>query len=168
MIEIEINKDISKHEAKLIGSFTTRQTICMVIAVLVFIGIRKIVPTMFPDDIRNFLCLIVITPILAVGWIKPYGLHFEKFVATVFVTNVLAPKIRKYKTKNMFDIENVNLTTLQPNETEDETETSEIATAISEKSKHSKKFYKYPIKHSKNKPLKKTKKSMNPELQAYK
>lgn len=100
-IEIEIPKDITKYESKLIGPFTTRQTVCIVPAVALgifaFVGLKNIIPS---QDIRIGLVIISVLPFLLFGWYKPYGLPFEQFLKTAFISNVLAPKNRKYKTEN--------------------------------------------------------------------
>lgn len=102
MIEIEIPKDIRQYEAKLIASFTTRQTICGSIAAIIGVGTFFLFD-FIPQDIRIFIVLVLVSPLLLCGWIKPYGMHFEKFIQSTIVTNVLAPTNRKYITKNMYD-----------------------------------------------------------------
>ena len=87
MIEIEIPQDISKYESKLIGPFTTRQTICVV-------GLAV-------GCISSFFA--VSSPFALIGWYKPYGMHFEKFAKSVFVSLILAPAKRLYKIDNVYD-----------------------------------------------------------------
>ena len=102
-IEIEIPKDISKYEAKIIGPFTLRQAICTVpaigIAVLAFTTLIKYIP----KDICIFITIILVAPLLLCGYIKVYGMPFEKFAKMVFISIVLAPTNRKYKTVNVYE-----------------------------------------------------------------
>lgn len=104
-IEIEIPKDITKYESKLIGPFTTRQTLCLVpavaLAVLVFVGLKSYVS----QTLLIGLLMVCVAPFLLFGWYKPYGLPLEKFLKTAFISNVLAPKARKYKTENTIIVE---------------------------------------------------------------
>ncbi len=109
MIEIEVPKDITKYEAKLVASFTTRQVGCLaiagVLAVPTFLAIRDVVPR----DAATLIVLILVLPFILLGWVKPYGMNFEQFVRTAFISNVLSPKKRKYVTMNVYDfIENEN------------------------------------------------------------
>lgn len=101
MIEIEIPKDIRKYETKLIGPLTTRQTICAVGACAIAFAVSKIT-TFVPQDLQFFVIALPALPFLLIGWVKPYGMHFEQFVASTFVSTILSPKYRKYKTKNVY------------------------------------------------------------------
>ena len=106
MIEIEIPKDISKYEAKLVASFTTRQVACLVIAgaitVPTFLALGKVAPR----DVCSIVVLLEAIPFVLLGWIKPYGMNFEQFIRTAFISNVLSPKKRKYVTTNVYEYEN--------------------------------------------------------------
>ena len=104
MIEVEIPKDIRQYEAKLIGPFTLRQTIFFVAGCAFAIPTFNIVYHISTMDVAAFMCMIVATPFLAFGWVKVYGMPLEKFIKTAFISNVLSPKHRKYKTENTFDI----------------------------------------------------------------
>ena len=101
MIEIEIPKDIRKYESKLVGPLTTRQTICAVITCATAFCIYK-VTAFLPSDFRFILVGICVTPFLLLGWVKPYGMKFEQFVSTAFVSTIISPKHRKYKTINAY------------------------------------------------------------------
>ena len=102
MIELEIPKDIRRYEAKLFGPFTTRQAICFiiaaVIALFVYFGLKDIIV----QDILFFVIIIVDLPLLLCGWVKPYGMHFEKFAKTAIGTTFISPAARKYVTENRF------------------------------------------------------------------
>lgn len=107
MIEIQIPKDINKYEAKLVGPFTTRQTACFVVACAIgiptFTGLTKLG---WGQDLAIMVMLIFVMPCLLVGWVKPYGMNFEKFVQTAFISNILAPQKRKYATFNIYELLN--------------------------------------------------------------
>lgn len=113
MIEIEIPKDINKYEAKLVGPLTTRQTACLVGALGLGIPTFSALTNNLgaPQDVAIIVMILIVSPFLLVGWIKPYGMAFEKFIQTAFVSNVLSPAKRKYVTDNNFftyaEIQNV-------------------------------------------------------------
>lgn len=103
-IEKEIPKDISKYESKLIGPLTTRQVLCGIPAVLLAIGSYFLLRNIVSDDVVFFVAFLVAMPLLLCGWYKPYGIPFEKYISIVFVSQVLAPKHRKYVTENSYKI----------------------------------------------------------------
>ncbi len=100
MIEVSINKDIQAFEPKLIGPFTTRQLICVIIsAVLAILGYNTL-GTFLPQDLRIVVCFVFAAPSILVGWAKPLGMKFEHFAKVIVLTYLLAPNVRKYKTVN--------------------------------------------------------------------
>lgn len=102
-IEREIPKDINKYETKLIGPLTTRQTVCIIPASILSISLYMLLKDVLPTDACIMTCIFVALPFLLCGWYKPNGLPFEKFVRTVFITTILAPKHRVYKTINYYE-----------------------------------------------------------------
>ena len=105
MIEIEIPQDIRKYEAKLIGPFTTRQLLCTIGLVIGCVISYKAATSLFGSDssLRTIFPMIVAIPFGLVGFYKPYGMPFEKFAKSVFVSMFLAPTKRLYKIKNTHD-----------------------------------------------------------------
>lgn len=103
MIEIEIPKDINKYEAKLVGPFTTRQTICFVLACVCGIPTFLFLKDKVPTDVASIVTMIIFIPFVLVGWVKPYGMTFEKFAQTAFISNFVAPAKRKYVTMNQYE-----------------------------------------------------------------
>ena len=103
-IEKEIPKDISKYESKLIGAFTTRQVVCGIPGILLAVGSYFLLRNYVAEDIVFFIAFLVAIPFLLCGWYKPYGIPFEKYISIVFVSQVLAPKHRKYVTENTYKL----------------------------------------------------------------
>lgn len=105
MIEIEIPQDIRKYESKLIGPLTTRQVFAVIGIVVGCVASFKAVSAAFGDEtpLRLIAPMIISIPFALFGWYKPYGMHFEKFVKSVFVSLILAPAKRLYKIDNLFD-----------------------------------------------------------------
>lgn len=102
-IEIEIPKDITKYEAKLIGPLTTRQTVCVIPGVGLGVLGYNVFQSFATDEASLFVGILFAAPFLLCGWYKPYGIPLEKFIKTVFVSLVRAPKHRKYITHNVYD-----------------------------------------------------------------
>lgn len=103
-IEKNIPQDICQYESKLIGPLTTRQVGFLVPGVVLAVGAFVLTGKWgFTQDTRIFIAILLLAPFLLCGWVKLYGINFEKFISMVFVTQFIAPKHRLYKTKNNFD-----------------------------------------------------------------
>lgn len=102
MIEIKIPKEINKYEAKFIGPFTMRQSVCLGIGLPVSIGLYALLKPHLGVDLAGFIIIIPAVLCYLFGWHKPYGMRFEKYLQSVFVGAVLAPTKRVYKTENYY------------------------------------------------------------------
>lgn len=101
MIEIRVTNEIGGYEPKIIGPFTGRQLLCVVPgAVICYFIISKLAPILTIDACIPF-CAIPAVIGWGIGWCEPYGMKMEKFIQAIFITRVLAPSIRRYKTKNV-------------------------------------------------------------------
>lgn len=101
MLEAQTPMDIRKYDAKLVGPFTTRQLVCFVGGAVLSYGCYKLFGNILGNTTFYVSCVVAL-PFLVCGWIKPYGMPFERFFQSAFVSTVLAPKHRKYKTKNYY------------------------------------------------------------------
>lgn len=101
MGDIEIPRDIRQYESKLIGPFTTRQTIFIVIAAGVSILLFNLLRGHASQDLLFGVCFFAASPAVLFGFYKPYGMTMERFIMTAFTSNILAPKNRLYKSENM-------------------------------------------------------------------
>lgn len=101
-IEMKIPKEINKYEAKFIGPFTLRQTVCLGICLPVGVGLFILSKPYIGSDLAGFL----VVPPAAIGylfgWYKPYGMKFEKYLKTAFINSFVAPSKRLYKTENYY------------------------------------------------------------------
>lgn len=106
MIEIKIPKEINKYEAKFIGPFTLRQTIAVCLALPLCVIVFNVAKPYLGTDATGFLCIIPASLGYLFGWFRPYGMKFEKFLKSCFISAVLSPSKRKYKSKNYYEILN--------------------------------------------------------------
>lgn len=102
MLEAPIPKDIRKYDAKLVGPFTTRKFFCFVGGAALSYITYKALGASLGTKTTLTICSVIAAPFLVMGLCKPYGMPFEKFFQAAFVSTVLAPHHRKYKTKNLF------------------------------------------------------------------
>lgn len=104
MIEIRTIKDVGSYQAKLIGPFTARQVVCLAVLIPIDWTIyNRLTPYLAPDICTTIMLLPAIVAYL-IGWSKPYGMNFENFARSAFVSNMLAPSHRIYKTENRQEI----------------------------------------------------------------
>ena len=103
-IEKNIPQDICQYESKLIGPLTTRQVGFAVPGAVLAIGAYVIGGNLgLTQDTRIFMAILFFAPFLLCGWVKLYGINFEKFISMIFITQIIAPKHRLYKTNNNFN-----------------------------------------------------------------
>lgn len=102
-IEIKIPKEITQYEAKFVGPFTLRQTVCVGICMPTCIGIYNGLSPLLGSNTAGYFCILPAGAAFLFGWYKPYGMKFEQFVRSAFINNVLAPNKRKYRTENLYD-----------------------------------------------------------------
>lgn len=110
MIEIEIFNDIKDQPAKLVGPFTTRQAVCALGAGLLgFVAYKGTNALFGSGNSYTFLAIMICAlPFILLGWIKPYGLPFEKFASNMLYTYLLPPRKRLYKSQTTYeDFENL-------------------------------------------------------------
>ncbi len=103
MIDIRIPKEIRQYEAKFVGPFTMRQTICVGVGLTVCILIYNVLKPFISRDLMMFFLLLPAAAIFLFGWVKPYGMRFEQFFISAFINNFIAPKKRKYITINQHE-----------------------------------------------------------------
>ena len=104
MIEIEVNQDIREYKTKLIGPFTTRQVICLILGGTTVIGAYNLLQPYLTSDTTTFVCMILAVPfILMSGIFEPHGMKMEDFLRASFVSLVLSPTVRKYDLENSYN-----------------------------------------------------------------
>lgn len=101
MIEIEMSKDIREFAPKVMGPFTLRQIICLLLAVVIALPILLLLTNMEFTN-RMIIAAVAATPVLACGWVDFFGMPLEKFVVHIIKTSVITPTKRKYVVKNEF------------------------------------------------------------------
>lgn len=109
MLEIPVIKDIREYKAKQVGPFSTREIIFLLIGGVLAYGIyyfQKLV--LGAETVNTSFCIAAMTPALMFGWFKPYGIDLEKFLKAAFISNFVAPKIRRYQSNHLYMKEVMN------------------------------------------------------------
>ena len=100
MVEVTVNKDIRKTETKFLGPFTLRQFISVAIASLY--AIPLFICLKIDITARIMIPCILAIPVAMCGWIKPFGMHFEFFLAKFLYLTLLTPSKRKVLPGNTY------------------------------------------------------------------
>lgn len=81
-IEVDIPIEIDDYRKKIVFGLTGRQLICVPAALLVGIGVfYALVHLGLSYDTTSWFVMLAVTPFLAVGFIRPGGEPFEKWLA---------------------------------------------------------------------------------------
>lgn len=101
MIKIPVPKEIRQYETKLVGPFTARQTVCLVIGALLSGGLALLLKYGFNMAVtwEYFIPIIVICMAFTA---KPYGQKFEDYALDFIIDNFISPPKRKYATENYY------------------------------------------------------------------
>ena len=100
---VQVPKDLTKVKTKVAFNLTKRQIICFGGA------IALAVPTYFltKDAIGNMpamlLVIVIAMPFFLAAMYEKNGMPFEKVVKTVIKSRFIRPKIRPYKTENIYE-----------------------------------------------------------------
>jgi len=98
-VEREILQDITKYKTRFLGPFSVREIVCIGIIVAIDVPAFLILSKFF---VMSFVmpCLIFLAlPPALCGFFPIYDMPFEKFVISIIQTQILSPRIRKYKGK---------------------------------------------------------------------
>lgn len=101
MIQVEMNKDIRDFSPKVISIFDKRQLICVGLSALYGVPIM-LYATSLDIYTRITLATVLMTPVIACGWVKMYGMPLERFFLHIIRNYWLTPTKRKYRTENTF------------------------------------------------------------------
>ena len=100
-IEVKIPKEIMT-ETAFIGPFSIRQFFALLMMAVVSIPIYNLCKDYIGMDLSLALCMVAALPFGCLGWVKIHGQPFEKFFKFLFISLLLTPSKRKYKTENFY------------------------------------------------------------------
>lgn len=104
MVTRHTQKDVGHFESKLIGPFTTRQTIFIGVAAAIDVIVFNIIRVL-GMDVANMItiCAVIDIPFIACAYIKPYGMKMEEFIEQYYIYKIQAPSIRYVETHTWLD-----------------------------------------------------------------
>lgn len=96
MLKVPINPDVKEYSPKVVYGLDGRQFKCMAIALFLGYLFVKYV-TCFEIINRITIAFILVLPVLACGWIFPYGMPLERFLLHIAVHYIMTPRKRLYR-----------------------------------------------------------------------
>ena len=104
MIAVRIPEEIRKYKEKLAFGLTARQLICTILTCAICVPLYWKGKDVIPEDILGWAIMFIALPLLSVGYIRFNGVPMERMAKIFFLTQVLYPIKRKYKSENAFRI----------------------------------------------------------------
>ena len=101
-MEIKIPKEIQSYHESVFFGLSARQFFCSVVAVGTAVGLYFLTRGVLGKETASWLCLIGAAPFAAAGFFSYNGLTLEKFLWTVFKSEVLFSKRRVYRAENYY------------------------------------------------------------------
>lgn len=101
MIEIKIPKDVRKYKEKVVGGFTLRELITLIVTALIDISIYIFLKDKIGKQFSSYLVMFISIPFLLLGFKEKDGLKFEKYVIYFLKFHFLTPQKRKYIVENI-------------------------------------------------------------------
>ncbi len=98
MLKVPMNADIKEYSPKIVYGLDKRQLICTALALSYGIPFIRTASFLELSD-RIAVAVILMLPVIACGWIKLYGMPFERFMLHIIVHHVLTPRTRMYRTE---------------------------------------------------------------------
>jgi hypothetical protein len=91
MIEVRIPKEIREYKEKIFLNMTIRQIISVIAACGVSI-VLYFKASFIPEEILNWLIVVVVLPIIFAGFFTYNEMYFEKFARKVILFNITRQK----------------------------------------------------------------------------
>lgn len=96
-MDVKITQDIRKFKTKDLGNFSIKEICYIVVAAAVGIGAYKFLHFSLDS------CVICAVPVLIFGFLKPFGLSFRQFIATVCKEEFFSPRVYHNETDFVYD-----------------------------------------------------------------
>lgn len=100
---VQVPKDLTKIKTKVAFNLTKRQLICFSVAAATAVPVYFLTRDSIGNMGAMLLLIVVAMPSFLVAMYEKNGQPFEKVVKTVIKTRFIRPKIRPYKTENLYE-----------------------------------------------------------------
>lgn len=100
---VQVPKDLTKVKTKVAFNLTKRQLICFGIASALAIPAYFLTRESIGNMAAMLLLIIIAMPFFLVAMYEKNGLPFEKVAKNVIRSRFIRPKVRPFKTENMYE-----------------------------------------------------------------
>lgn len=100
---VQIPKDLAKIKTKVAFNLTKRQIICFSIAGATSLPVYFLTRHSIGNTGAMLLLIAVAMPSFLLAMYEKNGLPFEKVLRSVIISRFIRPKIRPYKTENVYE-----------------------------------------------------------------
>ena len=101
-MEVKIPKEIQSYHESVFFGLSWRQFFCSALAIGTAVGLCFLTRGVLGKETASWLCLIGAAPFAAAGFFSYNGLMLEKFLWTVFKSEVLLSARRVYRAENYY------------------------------------------------------------------
>ena len=103
-IEVRIPKEITEYKEKIMFGMSVRQLVCTVLAVVLAVGMGLLLTKVFgmTIDTASYGIILVVLPILAIGFIQREGMPFEQYMRLVLRHRLSGNRLA-YETRLLVD-----------------------------------------------------------------
>lgn len=102
-VEVRIPKEITEYKEKILFGLSIRQLICTILSIIISIPSYILLRGKLGTDITGYIVMLEVVPLLALGFLNPKGLKFEK-IFMMFLRHKLGKSKRNYKTVVQVDL----------------------------------------------------------------
>lgn len=103
-MEIKINREIRNYSEAVYFGLSLRQFIFSVLACGVAVGLYFLLRPFFGIETLSWMCILGALPFAAIGFFKYHGMTAEKALFAYLKSEVLTPKLLKFKSVNYYDV----------------------------------------------------------------
>ncbi|MDU2702517.1 MAG: PrgI family protein [Veillonella sp.] len=96
-VEVRVPKEITEYREKIIFGLSIRQLLCTLVAIIIAIPSYIFLSKYLGSEITGYVVMILVIPVLAIGFIRPKGLNFEK-IAVKAIDHTTSNNKKKYLT----------------------------------------------------------------------
>ncbi len=100
---VQMPKDLTKVKTKVAFNLTKRQIICFGLAAVFAVPTYFLTRDAVGNMVAMLLLILIAMPFFLFAMYEKNGLPFEKIAKAVIKSRFLRPKVRLYKTENVYD-----------------------------------------------------------------
>ena len=102
MAYVSIPKDLTAVRTKFILGLTRRQTVCFAAAAATGLPLFFLLRGVIPPSAAAFIMVIVMLPWFLFAMYEKHGIPLEKYLRSIISTKFKRPRIRTYRTDNLY------------------------------------------------------------------